>query len=1108
MKDHFPSFISPTFSSQWAHNEETEPTEDLSLIQVDTEDSVTKLARVLGEDCLQVNNPKGAPWLYMRLPSSAGGIGRSANIEVTLLANFESTVWIEYDSLDQNVTTVPDAPGAFKRSRKFSLSPSNQFQKISFILPDCKFSHRINGADFRIVAARAPGDPIFISKVVVKQSFGSEQQNSLSATDYYSQYAKTLSFKNYKEPVCSIIIPVLNRYEYTLQCLKYLKETTHCPYEIIIVDDGSNQHNINILKQVKGIQFIQNEKNLGFAKTCNRGASVAKAPYLLFLNNDTIPKSNWLEALLETIQQEDSTGIVGSKLIFPGTTSVQHAGLAFDQHGLPYHLDLKNYSEDKSVTHSRYVNAVTGACFLTRKSLFQKLNGFDEAYQNGFEDIDYCLRVAELGYLTKYCAKSELYHYESITEGRINYLQEVRNRNFFQDRWLSFKDIPTSTNENSTSKNASLAQKVAKVIAFYLPQFHPIPENDKWWGKGFTEWTNAKKAQPLFEDHDQPREPSDLGYYNLTDPQARQRQADLAQEYGVHGFCYYYYWFDGYKLLEQPIEAVLKSGEPELPFCICWANENWSRRWDGSENEILMEQNHCKESDLAFIEEVLPILADPRYIRVDGKPLLLIYRCELFKDIQATSDRWRQACSKAGLGDIILASCSSFGNHSLPPGFDVVVEFPPADTHTPPIDRHLKTNIDNFQGKVYDYYQYLIKRLEDKPPAHPRFRTAMLGWDNTARRGANAHIFHGFSTQNYEYWLSHLLKNAADNSGPHEPFVFVNAWNEWAEGTYLEPDQKYQRKNLEATKRALQLASSHKDLVEQYNTPLKNILWDNLNKQLNLLSGSRTSPSLLRHKIENHLISPYQEVGSKGVAIVIHVFYIDIFEEILEYLDHIKCVPFTLYITTQENLKQQVNDLLTTKKNNLYNIYSYENRGRDILPFMKVLPDLIKNEHTYLVKVHTKKSPHRVDGKSWRKELFTGLLSNPTLNNGILQLINFPNIGILGPNEHCLNMKTYISLNLDNINRIANKLSITESEFMKSNFIAGTMFMARVDALKPLLKVGIKDSDFEDEKGQVDGTFAHALERAFAISAMSLNLEVTSFNRHTNKEYAYAEATN
>ena len=209
-----------------------------------------------------------------------------------------------------------------------------------------------------------------------------------------------------------------------------------------------------------------------------------------------------------------------------------------------------------------------------------------------------------------------------------------------------------------------------KLIAFYLPQFHPIPENDKWWGAGFTEWTNVRRSKPNFAGHVQPNLPTELGFYDLRDAEVMQKQAKLAREHGIFGFCYYYYWFNGKRLLETPVDRMLASGQPDFPFCLCWANENWTRRWDGQESEVLMHQEYSDAADEQFIRDILPFLRDRRYIRVNGKPLLMVYRVDKLPDAKQTAERWRRVATSNGLPGLHLTAVQSFGIVD-PPGTDL-----------------------------------------------------------------------------------------------------------------------------------------------------------------------------------------------------------------------------------------------------------------------------------------------------------------------------------------------------------------------------------------------------------------------------------------------------
>lgn len=347
-----------------------------------------------------------------------------------------------------------------------------------------------------------------------------------------------------------------------------------------------------------------------------------------------------------------------------------------------------------------------------------------------------------------------------------------------------------------------------RLIAFYLPQFHPIPENDAWWGKGFTEWTNVVQAAPTFAGHYQPHLPADLGFYDLRVPEARQAQADLAQRYGVHGFCYYHYWFAGRRLLERPLAEVLQTGQPRLPFCVCWANESWSRRWDGSGQDVLMPQRHDAETDAAFIRDLLPTLADDRYIRVNGRPLLLVYRIDLFPEPARTAERWRDASVKAGIGDLYLVQVESFSIRGDPAanGFDAAVEFPGHQ-----IPKEAITTVDpegaTHKGMVFDYVAYARFMARRREAAYKRFRAVMPSWDNTPRRRERAGLFINSGPEVYGAWLRRVVGHTRRFREAGERLVFINAWNEWGEGCHLEPDQRYGHRFLEATRAAVATGS-------------------------------------------------------------------------------------------------------------------------------------------------------------------------------------------------------------------------------------------------------------------------------------------------------------
>ncbi len=358
---------------------------------------------------------------------------------------------------------------------------------------------------------------------------------------------------------------------------------------------------------------------------------------------------------------------------------------------------------------------------------------------------------------------------------------------------------------------AAPSSTALRTIAIHLPQFHPIPENDAWWGKGFTEWTNVTKARPVVPGHHQPHLPADLGFYDLRLPEARTAQAELARQYGIDAFCYYHYWFTGRQVLERPVREIVASGQPDFPFCICWANENWTRAWDGRSGHALLEQHYSDEDDLAHIRHLLPTLADSRYLRVAGRPMLLVYRSELLPDPRRTADTWRSEALRQGLGDLYLVRVESFRGDIDPAsiGFDAALEFAPDWRRVRPrqirLRHRLAASLGLFHRGYLEHrfaeYQDLVDDMLAKPdPTFRRIRCVTPGFDNSARRKKDATIFVNGTPDAYGHWLEQVLRREAarhEVTGD-ERLVFVNAWNEWAEGNHLEPCQRWGRAYLEA----------------------------------------------------------------------------------------------------------------------------------------------------------------------------------------------------------------------------------------------------------------------------------------------------------------------
>ncbi|MCM1503801.1 MAG: glycoside hydrolase family 99-like domain-containing protein [Muribaculum sp.] len=349
-----------------------------------------------------------------------------------------------------------------------------------------------------------------------------------------------------------------------------------------------------------------------------------------------------------------------------------------------------------------------------------------------------------------------------------------------------------------------------RAIAIHLPQFYPFQENDEWWGKGFTEWRNTATSKPRFHNHYQPHIPADLGFYDLRLPEARMAQIELAKRFGIHGFCYYHYWFSGKQIMERPVKEMLFNPDEDFPFMLCWANEDWSRNWEGGFNKTLIAQNYSEHDDIEHFYNLLPYFKDPRYIRVNGSPVFCIYRTHLFPNIDSTIARWQNLATKEGFKLYICRFEDSlhYGTSYMSEHIDAAIEFQPFITRD-----HLK--IGNFAQRmsrkllrkeyfsfIYSYPDLVKKQLKRalNDCNYKKYHCVFPSWDNSPRRkGRSFTAFKNSSPELFEKWLNYVNENFTPYS-EDENFIFINAWNEWAEGCHLEPDLKFGTRYLEAVK--------------------------------------------------------------------------------------------------------------------------------------------------------------------------------------------------------------------------------------------------------------------------------------------------------------------
>lgn len=334
-------------------------------------------------------------------------------------------------------------------------------------------------------------------------------------------------------------------------------------------------------------------------------------------------------------------------------------------------------------------------------------------------------------------------------------------------------------------------KQMLKPIAFYLPQYYPTRINDKNWGKGFTEWTNVARAIPQYYGHYQPHIPESLGYYDLRNINIMEAQCRLANEYGIYGFCFYYYYFHGKNQLELPLINYTNNEKINFPFCLCWANENWTRKWDGRQQDILLKQTYSNSDMKDFISKISTYFRYDNYIRINQRPVLIVYNVLEIPNLDYCINLWREYCLKSGIGEIYLICAKTFGLNDINiiNKFDACVEFPPHDIYlTNKIDYSLLTN-RHFEGTMYHIKDYITTMNTNYP--YPLFRCAFPSWDNSARTGKRAKIFTDASPETFKMWLKKIIPFTIETHSCDARYFFINAWNEWGEGAHLEPDRKY-----------------------------------------------------------------------------------------------------------------------------------------------------------------------------------------------------------------------------------------------------------------------------------------------------------------------------
>lgn len=613
--------------------------------------------------------------------------------------------------------------------------------------------------------------------------------------------------------------------------------------------------------------------------------------------------------------------------------------------------------------------------------------------------------------------------------------------------------------EKESPKTYSRHRDDPRVVAIYLPQFHPFKENDEAWGKGFTEWTNVTSSFPRFVGQQQPVLPADLGFCDLRLPSTIKQQIDLAKKYGIYGFQFYYYWFSGKKVMDLPVNTILNNPAWDFHFSICWANENWTRKWDGGDNEIIFEQKNNPEDPLNFIKDVAPILNDKRYILENGKPMLTVYRVELLKDPKRYVEIWREYFKEKFNKELWLVGHSySKEVDPISLGFDATMDFTPIDSLQQDLkpwvdDRKYLTNsfradrklLDlQWVGEIIDFRFIAKQEISNLHNNHHFYKAISPSWSNEARRKGNGgYTFWNSSPEIFTNWLDKILDNEVNIQNKKSPIVFINAWNEWAEAAMLEPSQHMGHNSL------LRIAETISNYSENEN-----------NKKDFPYYGFSYSPK-------------------SKLAIVVHLFYPEMWETFRKELGKIN-VEFDLYVSIP-NQHRDIDLGKISKFHNKTNIIEVPNRGRDVLPFVTIMNRVKKlSNYEYILKLHTKKSKHRNDGDKWLNDILKQLI--PEDVSPIIEILAQKSTGMIGPDGHLVSLSRHMGGNRNNIINLLKIITDKKYENIvpneaKSPFVGSTMFWCRVDFLDPLLDAFLVPSDFESENGQIDSTTAHAIER-------------------------------
>ena len=579
-----------------------------------------------------------------------------------------------------------------------------------------------------------------------------------------------------------------------------------------------------------------------------------------------------------------------------------------------------------------------------------------------------------------------------------------------------------------------------KPIALFLPQFHSIKENDKWWGKGFTEWKNVKKGKPLYEGHHQPRIPGDqehyLGYYELTKSEIMKKQIELAKSHGIYGFGIYYYWFSGKTLLEKPLLILLNNKDIDFNFLLIWANENWTKKWDGKDKYVLIKQEYKKDDPENFIKDIKKYLIDRRYIKINQKPIIGIYEPKKIPKLKETILIWRKKAKELGIGEIYIIvtlnhySIEEFQKMNL---FNATYQFSPRDS---------LTSLNHIKSEPYYLYTSVLYNefnLTNISNNFHIYKGSMVEFDNSVRK-KDCVIFQNYSPEQFYMINRKICEWTRMKYNTDNRFIFINAWNEWGEGTYLEPDKKYGYASINSLSKAI------------FNCPYQ--------------------------KNDNNFTKLKEKCK---IAVQVHVFYEDLINEIINKTNNIP-VKYDLYISTNSEEKKKIieQNIKNYSKSNKYEIKIIKNKGRDVLPFLIQLQSKSK-KYKYVCHLHTKKTKFIFFGDDWRNYLYNNLVGNKDIISDILNDFEKNNkLGFIFPEAFHKVLIIYGTYTNKKdkyyMNYLLKKINKSFKIGKKIEFPIGNMFWAKIESIFQIFKIYLS-IQFPEEKGQADETIMHGIER-------------------------------